>query len=78
MGKCNFILFVVVVPYVHPAILPGQEEGTHSGGGKTPITDVAIVVFGLYDGSFHLVHPQHGPPVSQSHENLWVLEIPCN
>ena len=77
MRKGNFILLVVVIPNIKPAVLSGQEEGADSRGGKAPVAEVAFVVFGFDEGGFEVVHPEFSTPISNRHEDFGVLVVPC-
>ena len=78
MREGNFVLTVVVVPDVEPAVLASKEKGAHSGGRETAVAEVAGVVSGLNQRSLEVVHPDLGAPVAHRHEHLRELQVPSD
>ena len=78
VGEGNFILFVVVIPYIEPTILSGEEESTNSCWRETTVTQVTFMIFSLNKGSFEVIHPDLSTPITNGHEHLRILEISNN
>lgn len=71
MAESNFVLSVVVVPNIHPAIFANQEEHTISCRRPASISEIRIMVLSPHDGSFEVFHPNFCRPVANREEVLW-------
>ena len=74
MGVGDLVLSVVVVPDVHPAVSPGEEEDSWTGRGEAAVGEVGAVVLGADDGDLEIVVPDLSAPVTDGEEVFGVLE----
>ena len=75
MGEGNLVLLIVVVPNIKPSVLSCQEEGADSRRGETTVAQITFMIFCFDEGSFEIIHPDFGTPVTNRHKYFWILEV---